>query len=328
MRNLDLWIYGPGGQLDPVCAIYGCLDAKLPRKCKVSVLVPYKAMSALTFLTFGADSILMGDMGQLSPIDAQVTIPKKGEQVKRFSVEDIRSLFLFSKELLGATRGAQPLRPVMSRLLREIRPSLVGQVRRIIEHSKLVGTALLRHRYRRNPGKGPPNSELLKITECFSSMHGLHGHPIFCEEARDLGLDFAKRANPKVNKMMWELYESYAADLDLERHFLGREIWNSSSPPAQERVVFKNACVGLLESETQSWAFTQDLVLRKEVQGTPNLNVNLQANVPVPPAQPEAQQLLQAALQQALEQQIRAARQTLPHRVILSAQNAGWTRIC
>jgi hypothetical protein len=328
LRNLDLWLYGPGGFPDPISAIYGCLDSKLQIRCKVNVLVPYKAASALTFLTFGADSVLMGDMGQLSPIDAQMNLHKKGELVRSFSVEDIRSLFKFSRELLGVKNGAAALQPVMSRLLRTISPSLVGRVRRIIEHSRLLGVTLLRHRHRRDPSKCPPEKQLQKVTECFTSMLGSHGHPIFCEEARRLGLDFVKRADRKVNQAIWELYESYASDLDLECRFLGKEIWNSSNPPVQERVVFKNACLGLLESETGLWAYTEDLVLRREVLGSVNIplpQLQIQAN---PPISPDQLQLLTQAVQQAVAQQIAAARNTLPHRVLVGRQNAGWTKIC
>ena len=326
LRNLDLWIYGPGGQLDPVCAIHGYLNNKLPKECKVNVLVPYRCMSALTFLTFGADRVLMGDMGQLSPIDAQVNLRKKGGIVKSFSVEDVKSLFQFAKELLGVEDGAESLRPVMSRLLNEINPSVVGMVRRVIEHSKVVGTTLLQKHHQQNPATNSSGKQLKEIVDSFSSLHGTHGHPIFCQDARNLGLEFVEKGDSQTCKTMWELYESYSEDLDLERQFLGKEVWNGLNPPPQERVVFKNTCLALLETEKQLWAFMQDLVLSRQVHG--NVNIPVQVHLPPAPAEPQQQQLLQAAVQQGLEAQIRAARQTLPYRVVPGVQNAGWTRIC
>lgn len=329
VSRLDIWVYGPGGDLGTVCAIHGMLAHQIPEGCQLSVLIPFKAASALTFFAFGADCVLVGDMGQFSPIDAQVKVYESGEVKNQFSVEDIRGLFKFSAEMLKAKQNAANLLPVMDKLLGEIRPSLVGKVRRVIDHSERVGIALLRHRHRRNPGRCPSRRQLAQIVSHFTSFHGLHEHPICCEEARELGLGFVERADEPVSRAIWEMYRQYCSDLDLDRLFLGKEAWNSEIPPQQERLAFKNACLALLESQEHLWAFTQDLVLRREIQGNVAVqlgNVSLQVNLPEL-NEDQKRSLLHGAIQQAVERQVQAARQALPSRVIPSLQNAGWTRI-
>lgn len=368
LSTLDLWVYGPGGELPAACAVHGILSTKLHPSCEVSVLVPFKAHSAFTFVALGAQRVVMGETGILSPIDAQVHKQEKGAVVKRFSVEDIRGLFVFATELLGA-KGSRSLSPVMDKLLSEIDPTVLGMVGRSIEHWRKVGLCLLRNRETRCAAKGKaPRSEraLSRIVDHFTTEHGLHGHPIFFHEAQALGLDWAEKADDLTGRLAWELYLRFAADLDLERPLWPGTVWHRADPADDDRLVLKDACFALLETEDTLWAFLADMTFTRQAQGDVKINVNLPGiQLPVPgvprpapevsvapnspaPAGGEApktplpkqgagalveQGHIQAAVfqavQRAVEEQVRRARQALPFQISAPAvHNAGWTRLC
>ncbi len=76
-KQIDLFLYTPGG-----VAIAGTgLVALIREYCeKFCVIVPFKAHSAGTLITLGADSIVMNRVSQLSPVDPSVQSPY-GQQV-------------------------------------------------------------------------------------------------------------------------------------------------------------------------------------------------------------------------------------------------------
>ncbi|MFA7142250.1 MAG: hypothetical protein WC157_03025, partial [Candidatus Paceibacterota bacterium] len=68
------------------------------------VLVPYKAHSAGTLICLGADNIVMGKLGELTPVDPTTGHPFNPQnpnnpcQQLEVSVEDLNSYLLFAKE--------------------------------------------------------------------------------------------------------------------------------------------------------------------------------------------------------------------------------------
>ena len=103
-NKISLFLYTRGGDmLTPLRLV------KLVRNyCKYfEVVVPYRAHSAGTSIALGADSIVMGKMGELSPVDPTTghafnpKNPLNPNQPLEISVEDVNSYFLFAKEKAG-----------------------------------------------------------------------------------------------------------------------------------------------------------------------------------------------------------------------------------
>ena len=64
--NIDLFLYSTGGDT----MVPWRLVSMIREYCdKFSVLIPYKAHSAATMISLGADEILMTDLSEISPID-------------------------------------------------------------------------------------------------------------------------------------------------------------------------------------------------------------------------------------------------------------------
>jgi ClpP class serine protease len=71
-KDLALFLYTPGG--DTIVG-WGLVNL-LRQYCKrFSVLVPFRALSCGTLIALGADSIVMGRHGLLSPVDPSVSSP-------------------------------------------------------------------------------------------------------------------------------------------------------------------------------------------------------------------------------------------------------------
>ena len=98
VEQIDFYLYSIGGALVTPWPIISILR----EYCKtLNVLIPYKAFSAATLMSLGADKILMGIKGELGPIDPQLKLqPNGGEAIQQIpvSTEDITSYISFIKE--------------------------------------------------------------------------------------------------------------------------------------------------------------------------------------------------------------------------------------
>src|SRR6266581_1169308 len=89
-RRIDLYLYSLGGDVSVPWRIVTMIREFCDEFC---VLIPYKAYSATTMISLGADHIVMGKKAELGPID-----PSLQEHQKRISVEDVTSYLAFMRE--------------------------------------------------------------------------------------------------------------------------------------------------------------------------------------------------------------------------------------
>src|SRR4030065_2812573 len=66
VENIDLFLYSAGGDAMAPWRLVSMIREYFD---KFSVLIPYKAHSAATMISLGADEIVMSDLSELSPID-------------------------------------------------------------------------------------------------------------------------------------------------------------------------------------------------------------------------------------------------------------------
>jgi hypothetical protein len=186
-------------------------------------LVPFRAFSAATLTALGADNVVMHRMGMLGPTDPTVTNPfnppnpdNPGQQLG-ISVEDVASYIDLVKDDVGI-RHEDELVQAFSLLARKIHPLALGNVKRATSQSRMMARKLLRQKA---SGEKLDERELDSIIEKLTSQLYYHGHPINRQEARDdLGLSFVEDASVAVETAMWNLYESYAADMRMDEEFL------------------------------------------------------------------------------------------------------------
>ncbi|MBU1298580.1 MAG: hypothetical protein KKB77_05470 [Bacteroidetes bacterium] len=220
VKKISLLLYTSGGDmLAPIRIV------KLIRNhCDTfEVLVPYKAHSAGTLIALGADRIVMGKLGELTPVDPTTghpfnpQNPANPQQPLEVSVEDLNSYFLFAKEKAGVKAGQ--MADVYKMLVEKLHPLSIGNAYRAYRMAKLLTERLLSL----HMDKTKEGQKIKKIINEITGDITIHAYPIDRDEAKELGL---KIDAPKtsVEQLIWQLYEEYAIPMKLGQPFHATEL--------------------------------------------------------------------------------------------------------
>ena len=214
-KTISLFLYTRGGDMiTPIRLI------KLIRSYadEVEMIIPYRAHSAGTLISIGADKIVMGRLGELSPVDPSTGHPFNPEnpinkkQKMEISVEDLNSYFLLAKEKAGVKD--EQMVNVFEDLTAKIHPLSLGNAYRATRMAKQITEKLLLMHFDKNSDKEKINSIVKEITGDIC----IHGYPITRDEADSLGLNMIE-PDSELEKTMWELYENYAEKMELKKKF-------------------------------------------------------------------------------------------------------------
>ncbi len=215
ISKLDLFIYTRGGDTMVPWRLVSLFKEYAK---SFSILVPYRAHSAGTLIALGANEIVMGKMGELSPVDPSVTTPfnppNPGVQERKLdvSVEDVISYFLLAKEKVGLTEQDQ-LGGVFKTLSEKVHPLALGSINRAHSQIRKLARQLLNIHIKGTTQVQRIDSIVDKLTEKLFS----HNYLICREEAKKvIGL---KVSYPDVilEGLLWNLYLEYEASMDLTR---------------------------------------------------------------------------------------------------------------
>jgi len=220
VKKISLFLYTSGGDmLAPIRIV------KLIRNhCdKFEVLVPYKAHSAGTLICLGADTIAMGKLGELTPVDPTTghpfnpQNPANPQQRLEVSVEDLNSYLLFAKE--KAEVKSEQMIDAYKLLVEKLHPLSIGNAYRAYRMARLLTERLLWL----HMDKKKDDDQIKKITKEITGDITIHAYPIDHDEASDLGLKVEKVADA-LDKTMRELYDTYAAEMKLGQPFHPNEL--------------------------------------------------------------------------------------------------------
>ena len=213
--KISLFLYTRGGDMiTPIRLI------KLMRSYtdEIEMIIPYRAHSAGTLISIGADKIVMGRLGELSPVDPSTGHPFNPEnpinkkQKMEISVEDLNSYFLLAKEKAGVKD--EQMVNVFEDLTAKIHPLSLGNAYRATRMAKQITEKLLLMHFDKTDDKEKIDSIVKEITGDIC----IHGYPITRDEADSLGLNMVE-PDSELEKTMWELYENYADKMELKKKF-------------------------------------------------------------------------------------------------------------
>ena len=226
-ENIDLLLYTRGGDMVAPIRI-----VKLIRNyCKrFGVLVPYRAHSAGTLIALGADEIVMTKLGELTPVDPTTEHPfnprdpANPKGVIPISVEDITSYLLLAKDK-GKVKEDK-MAEIYDNLTthsysdpKHLHPLALGNVYRVQKMIRILSERLLSlHMDHKNTEKESNKKTIEKIVNEITSDICIHNYPIYRDEAKALGLNVII-PNDTLEKMLWNLYEKYAEDMELRKQF-------------------------------------------------------------------------------------------------------------
>lgn len=302
VEKIDLYLYSLGGA---VVTPWPIISAVREYCKKLNVLIPYKAYSATTLMSLGADKIMMGKKGQLGPIDPQLNIqPRNGDvAISPFpapvSTEDITSYISFIKEKVGI-QDQKALADLTKSLADTLTPTILGQVNRVHSHIRLVAKKML---LLVNPKIG--DKKIDNIIESITEKMFIHGHSINRTEAQQIGLH-VESMDKKLEKLCWDLFLDYEEEMKI----------NSPAQPIayfqnenQEEYRERGAVIACIESRKKLHKFSGPLVLKKIRDVPPQLNLNLNIPIQLPPG------INAQSMTQANQQEVRLFQQTISNMI-------------
>lgn len=268
VKKISLLLYTSGGDmLAPIRIV------KLIRNhCdEFEVLVPYKAHSAGTLICLGADTIVMGKLGELTPVDPTTghpfnpQNPANPQQPLEVSVEDLNSYLLFAKDRAGVK--SEQMIEVYKLLVEKLHPLSIGNAYRAYRMTRLITERLLwLHMDKKKDGK--------RIKIIVKEMTGditIHAYPIDRDEAGELGLKIEK-ANDGIDKIMRDLYGEYATEMKLGQPFHPNELLAGKDVAVIDRIG------AYLETVDTSFQFTFSGKVQKLVKNyQPSIDIDFES---------------------------------------------------
>ncbi len=243
VENIDLFLYSTGGDT----LVPWRLVSMIREYCnKFSVIIPYKANSAATMISLGADEIVMTDLSELSPIDPSTanvfnpTDPTNPQSRIPISVEDVMAYFDLAKNKFGI-KSDEDLTKIFNQFVEatpEIHPLALGNVNRTHNLIRQLAERLLKsHKEKMR------EDDIKKIVDYFTEKLYSHQYFIGRKEAKeDLGVKTVVEASPELTQAISQLHEAYKQEMGL-----GINLWNPEmelGPNAvQNTKHYKIACI-------------------------------------------------------------------------------------
>jgi hypothetical protein len=245
-ETLALFLYTPGG--DSIAG-WGLVNLLRQYCNKLKVLVAFRALSCGTLITLGADEIIMGRHGLLSPIDPSVASPFNPpapgiQQPGRISllpvsVEDMIGFLDLARKEIGL-KADDSMVEVLRILAEKVHPLALGAVYRAREqNSSLARRLLLSH----SNNEGKINRIVRQLTQELPTHNYLIGRR---EASKEVELDVVE-PDTEVERLMWDLYKDYEDWLNLTNP-VSAEL--DLGVEDKKTVRYERACVESLHNKT------------------------------------------------------------------------------
>lgn len=278
--SIDLFLHSTGGDT----MVPWRLVSMIREYCgKFSVLIPYKAHSAATMISLGADEILMTDLSEISPIDPSTANvfnpqdPKNPQNRIPISVEDVMAYFDLAKNKFGIKNDTE-LSTIFNKFVEsnpQIHPLALGNINRTHNLIRILAKRLLKsHKSQMK------EEEIEKIVDYFTEKLYSHQYYIGRKEAKeDLGLKTVVNADENLSKAMTDLYEEYAKEMELGI------LWNPENELGLNAVQNKKDYkIAFIESSQLSNYFELSIEYKKQ-------QVNITQQTPQGPVQVPQEQV-------------------------------------
>ena len=274
--NIDLFLYSAGGDT----LVPWRMVSMIREYCKkFSVIVPYKAHSAATMISLGADEIIMSDLSELSPIDpstANVFNPADPANVQNkipISVEDVMAYFDLAKNKFGI-KTDEDLTKVFNKFVEanpQIHPLALGNVNRIHNLIRILARRLLK-----SHNSSMKESDIDNIVDLLTEKLYSHQYIIGRKEAKEeIGLSTVVYANDAIAKLMTDLYDEYRKEAGL-----GASIWSPEFELGALNQTQKQYKIAFVETAKSLDYFGVTLDFRRQQVMVPQMTPNGPIQVP------------------------------------------------
>lgn len=262
VEKLDIFLYSRGGN---IVTPWRLINLLREYSDNLSVLIPFRAHSATTLMALGADEIIMGPLGELSPIDPSITTPfnprsdlSKNQPIP-ISVEDIINYFDFAREELNIVEPSN-LVELYKILVEKVDPIALGRVYRVYVQIRGLASRLMElSKY--NDIKIRDNIIDLLTKKLYS-----HDYIIARREAENYGLKIVHAESKdacEIEDLMWDLYSEYAKKLEMDRPLNPKEKIEANVD--EKSFILKRA---VIESKNMEYSFDSNIKITKIKKGS------------------------------------------------------------
>ena len=225
------------------------------------VIIPYKALSAGTLISLGANRIVMTKQAILGPIDPSLDSPLNPKMDNQHnypvSVEAVEEYIKIAKDRLGL-KDDKALADVLLKLSEKVHPLVLGQVFRTREQIKMIADKLLASQIE-------DKSIRDDVIKFLCSESGSHDYTINRREAKiALNLNIQKPTENQYN-LIKELYDDFSEELELKKR---------SDFKGMNSFYLKR---GIIETKYDSYMFVTEGTVKSQIN--PNGSINLVPNI-------------------------------------------------
>jgi hypothetical protein len=268
---LDLFFFAHQGDMTVPWQLVGMIRELFDL---FNVIIPHKAHGAATMIALGADAIIMGERGTLSPIE--VLIPgdslwkSQNMETQGLSVEDAKAAMSLM-ESFGRVREKQKIDAFL-RLMDKIHPLLLGSMHKQAEQIRMDCLGLLEKRKRRfSTGR---NRKI--VNHLVSGLASSHHAITRSEAVKQIGLKQVRR-DKAIEPLFWELLTLY------EEEFTADEPFHPEAPPEsfeEEERVFPGRKIAFMESARRTRILIEDRKVQKIRETAPSIRLDPQIILP------------------------------------------------
>lgn len=271
IEAIDLFLYTAGG--DSIAG-WGLVNLLREFCNRLSVFVPFRALSCGTLIALGADEIAMGRGGQLSPLDPSVSSPYNppapGQQpagrlsLLPVSVEDMMAYLRLARDE-SKLQGEEAMANVMNILSNKVHPLALGAAYRAREQGATLASRLMEQHEK-------DKDKIDRVVDYLTKTLPSHNYLIGKREAQKIiGLPIVDMP-PDLESLVWALYRDYEEWFELRTPYNPETVLgvNPTATESFPRAVLESVKEGGLRSHV----FTTTKELRR-VQAT-------QPGIPVP----------------------------------------------
>lgn len=270
IETIDLFLYTTGG--DSVAG--GGLVNLLREFCdKLNVIIPFRALSCGTLIALGADEIVMGKGGLLSPLDPSVSSPYNppapGQQpagrlaLLPVSVEDMMGYLHLARDE-GKLKEEEAIGSVIRVLSEKVHPLALGAAYRAREQGGTLATRLMEQHEK-------DKDKVKRVVEFLTKALPSHNYLIGKKEAQVIGLPIAQ-ASAALEADIWALYQLYEQWFELRTPYNPETVLGANQ--VHTASFSRAALESLMRGELKSHVFKTQKDL-KRIQST-------QPGIPVP----------------------------------------------
>lgn len=226
------------------------------------ILIPYKAMSAGTLISLGAQNIVMTKQAALGPIDPSLVHPlgpqiPNGNQLARIpvSVEAVRG-FLDAARVDLEISDPVLLGTILNELSNKVHPLVLGEIFRSRTQIRFLAEKLLNDHLQSSDKVQP-------IVDFLCADSGSHDYTINRREATALGLPVEKPSSDLYD-ILKALHKDYSKELQLSEPF------NPMTMVGPNSSVGYTMVRGLIDSVgIGSFGFVSEGTMTRSTVGTP-----------------------------------------------------------